>query len=430
MVWIDYTLYDLTAYWRFPGSPGLGQWLDQLPWLNEGGVCTILCASINDYSVIAAAVERQLHAAQAGRTDLRVIQVDSGADEAPLAACLATLDIEASGARLRVANALAQAINAQPTLFLIHFVGAHRLEWWEILSDFADTYRKHHSTSPLTMVILSTAPIPSIRPQFDFRQGWPEGIDLWSEGLGIRDRWAGYRYLRTAWESAGSLAIAEDLEQQTQDLLLGDDETLEKHFNSHAQERFNTVDLAAPVWTQLISNYGYRHPRPQSNEWTRPPALWWTPPHSIGQRLAPWACRAALLKQAGSGCTDWKLRNELICEPLAHELFALCQQGEALIRTRIFWSGLKQSPSDEARQLWERFSAEENGNSSYPASHPAPPGDAWSFASLGEVIKAARSQRLPDPFWNLLLLRNSIGHGHFVGWRQVTTLINFMGVVQ
>ncbi len=424
-------MYGLVASWRFPGSQSLGQWLDALPWLVEGGVCAVICATTRDYSVVASAIERRAHAAQAGQSDLHTIQVDSGADLAsPLVACLAPFEIDAFGARLRIADALAQALDpSTPTLFLLRVVGENRLEEWESLSDFADVYRKRHAGSPLTVIVLATQPVHSIKPQFDFRQGWPEGIDLWSDGLAIRDRWAGYRYLRTAWEAAGSLAIAEDLEQRVRDLPLGDDESLENHFNNHAQERFDTANLAKPVWTQLTSTYGYRHPRPQSKEWARQPALWWTPPHSIGERLAPWACRAALLEQRELECIHWKLRHELICEPLAQDLFALCQQGEALIRTRIFRTGLRQSPSEEACKLLKLFQESKNSNTVYPLNHPAPPHDAWAFASLGEVINAA-SERLPSPFWDLLLLRNSVGHGHFVGWKHVTTLIDFMRVVQ
>lgn len=431
MVWIDFPLYGLVASWRFPGSPGLGQWLDALPWLAEGGLCSVICAAASDYSVISSAIERRVFAAQAGQSNLRIIQVESGAGlNSLLAACLAPFEIDSSGARLRIADALAQALDsALPTLFLLRIIGENRAEESESLSDFADIYRKRHPGSPLTIIVLSTNSVPSIRPRFDFWQGWPEGIDLWGEGLGLRDRWAGYRYLRIAWEAAGSLTIAEDLEQRTRNLQLGDDESLEKHFNDHARERFSTINMTEPVWTRLSSTYGYRHPQPQPEEVARQPTLWWTPPHSIGLRLVPWACRAALLEQHGSGFTQWKLRNELICEPLARDLFALCQQGEALIRTRIFRSGFKQSPSDDACKLLKSFQENKNGNPSYPLSHPAPPNNAWAFASLGEVIKSA-SERLPDPFWDLLLLRNSVGHGHFVVWKQVVTLINFMAVVQ
>ena len=429
MLWIDLPLCGRVAAWRFPGSPGLSQWLDALPWLAEGGICSVLCATESEYPVIEAAIEREAHAAQVGAGNLRIIQVQSDSRvDSPLAACLAAFDLDPM-ARLRVAEALAQALRTEPTLFILRLVGIVDIDEWEKLSDFADIYRKRYLSSPLTVVVLNTASLVNLRPQFDFRQGWPEGIDLWSDGLEVRERWAGYRYLRIAWEAAGSLTVAEDLEQRTRDLTLGSDEVLEKHFNDHAQGRLKTFDISAPSWKNLTTAYGYHHPRPKPDEFVNQPTLWWKPPHSIGLRLAPWACRAALLQKSEPGLADWKLRNELICEPLADELFALCQQGEALIRTRIFRSGLKQPPSNEASQLWERFRADNNGNSNYPVSHPAPPGDAWSFASLGEVIKAA-SQRLPDPFWDLLLLRNSVGHGHFVGWKQITTLIDFMRVVQ
>lgn len=430
MLWIDLPLCGRVAAWRFPGSPGLGQWLGALPWLADGGICSVLCATESEYPVIEAAIEREAHAAQVGAGNLRIIQVQSDSRvDSPLAACLAAFDLDPSMARLRVAEALAQALRTEPTLFILRLVGIVDIDEWEKLNDFSDIYRKRYLSSPLTVVVLNTVSIVNLRPQFDFRQGWPEGIDLWSEGLEVRERWAGYRYLRIAWEAAGSLTVAEDLEQRTWGLTLGSDEVLEKNFNDHAQGRLKTLDLSAPSWKHLITAYGYRYPHPKPDEFVNQSSLWWKPPHSIGSRLAPWACRAALLQKSEPGPADWKLRHELICEPLAQDLFALCQQGEALIRTRIFQSCPKQSPSDEAYQLLDRFRLNNNGDNAYPQNHPAPPADAWAFASLGEVIKTA-SERLPEPFWNLLLLRNHIGHGHYAGWKQVLTLIDFMRVVQ
>jgi len=71
---IDFPLYGLVASWRFPGSQSLGQWLDALPWLVEGGVCAVICATTRDYSVVASAIERRAHAAKSYLTGLGVAE--------------------------------------------------------------------------------------------------------------------------------------------------------------------------------------------------------------------------------------------------------------------------------------------------------------------------------------------------------------------
>jgi len=408
----------------------MDDWLSALPWLEEGGICSVLCPLGSGDVALVTALRRAAYAAHAGRGDLRVIEVESGPHlDSPLAACLGAFDLVCSSGKLRAAEALARTLRTEPTLFLVRFVGADRLEWWETLNDFADIYRKRYPSSPFAGIVLSSAPVIGIRPRFDFRQGWPEGIDLWSEDLGVRDRWASYLHARIAWEAAGSSVIAEDLEQRTWDLALGDDETLEQRFTDHAQERMKTDELSAQAWTRLVVSYGHRHQAIEQEGPARRADLWWNPSHSVGSRLAPWVCRAALLQKNLSGPAVWKLRSELVCEPLARDLFAICQQGEALIRSRAFQSGLKVSPSDETKVLLGRFQADTNRNHGYPLNHPARPTDAWAFASLGEVINAV-TDRLPEPFRNLLGLRNTVAHGHFVGWHHVLTAMDLMRVAQ
>lgn len=427
MLRVDVRLYGIVTPWRFPGSVGLGDWLSGLPWLEEGGVCSVVCPIGAGDASLETAIHRAACAAHAGNGSLRVISVESGQHlGSPLEACLRAFDLNPSAGTLQVAKALARVLRTEPTLFVVRVVGVDRIEWWEMLNEFAEIYHKRHESSPFAVVNLGSTTAASTGPRFDFWHGSPEGIDLWGEGLGEGGRWASYLYCRTAWEAAGSLEVAKDLENRTRGLALGNDEALEQSFNEHAIQHLKEIELPAEAWTRLVASYGYRN-RELGKDWEqpRPVDLWWSPPHSAGQRLAPWASRAALLQKNASGPSSWKLRNELICEPLSRDLFAICQQGEALARSRVFRSGMKSSPSAEANELLTRFQSDENRNSMYPRAHPARPVEAWAFASLGEVINAA-TDRLPEPFRNLLWLRNSVAHGHFVGWKHISTVTDLM----
>lgn len=432
MLWIDVRLYGHCASWQFPGSRGLSDWLFTLPWLEEGGICSVICQPRDSDSVtLVTALRRIAYAANAGQRDLRIIEVESSIQGlSPLTACLGEFDLDIATGKLRVAESLARVLRTEPTLFIVRLIGADCLDWWETLNDFFEIYCKRYSSNPLAIIILSSMPMISVGPRFDFRQGWPVGVDPWSGGLAMRDRWTYYLHCRIAWEAAGSLSVVEDLEHRTQNLTLGDDEALEKQFNEHAKARIKAVELPIDDWTRLITSYGNLSPE-RRNQWEQSiwAELYWNPPHSLGPRLAPWVSRAALLQQQKAGPSTPKLRNELICEPLSSAFFKICQQGEALVRSIVFQSGMKEPPSNEADNLLARFRSDTNRNYGYPLSHPARPNDAWAFASLGEVMNAA-TKRLPEPFRNLSVLRNTIAHGHFFGWNHILTGMDLIQILR
>ena len=68
---------------------------------------------------------------------------------------------------------------------------------------------------------------------------------------------------------------------------------------------------------------------------------------------------------------------------------------------------------------FERFSSDRPSitRDLYPVGHPAPPVDAWDFASLGAV------QRVLDGTPRLAQLRNALAHGHYAGWNAVCLLL-------
>jgi hypothetical protein len=84
-----------------------------------------------------------------------------------------------------------------------------------------------------------------------------------------------------------------------------------------------------------------------------------------------------------------------------------------------------ESQLTEAQDLRRRFAAgrlQENGY--YPTDCPALPRDAWSFASLGEILSLGGE---PDggatDAWKVLRLRNALAHGHYVNWRAVLDVL-------
>lgn len=428
MLTLEVPLCGAIAAWRSPGSRAFGRWLATQPWAEGGGICSVITESMDSSKYMVTAIRKGAYAENRGQTNLRVISAESGPDfGSPIEVCLGTLGLAWTTGKLRIAEELAQILRIEPILFVIT-ANSDLVEWWETLNDFADIYGKRQAFGPLAIVVIGGVPACEIGPMFDFRHGWPEGmVELWADGMGDSDRWANYLYLRVAWESGGYLTVAEDLERLVSSVSIGDDEAIEKHFNKYALETSCKISATNEDWIRLVKNLGSCG-LDLSRDIPSPLPLLWNPPNSITPRIVPWFCRAVLLRKRISDSMAWKFRNELFCEPLRRDLTGICHHGEALVRARIFQSRVKTSVSEESNKLFEAFKTDTR-NYHYPSCHPAYPDNPWVFASFGEVMNSSGA-RLPEQFWSLLAMRNSIAHGHFVGWKHVKTAIDVLRVIR
>jgi len=421
MLGIDVTLCGATSHWQFPGSKGLQHWLSGSPWLEEGGSCAVLGpAAPSAQDRLLRALRQAAHAASAEQDRLRLIPVEVGAGgDTPMGACLGALGVDWSAGKLSAAEGLARHLRGQRSLFLVELSGEDRVDWWESLEDFADIYHKRYPSCPLAVLVLSRAANVGLAKRFDFRMGWPSGLAVLDDALGERERWARYLHCRIAWEAGGSPAMAEALAERVRGLEIGDDERLEDLFNRHAQE------WAGQIRASGATLIGCLEAQPADAAQGAPiPLLWWHPPYSLGAKPQPWVCRAALIEQGEICPALWRWRYELFCAPLARALFSLCLQAEASLRDRVLQAGAGiPRPSEEAEDLMRKFN--QSGNPWYPANHPTVPASPWVFASLGEILKAS-PDRLPQPCRSLHELRNTLAHGHFIGWRHVLVAVELM----
>lgn len=428
MLFPEVSLFGITTAWRFPGLRALSRWLSAAPWAEQGGICSVITEDFDTPREILTAIYKAAYAENRGQTHLRVICTESGSElGSPLEVCLGSVGLTWGKGKLRIAEELAEKLRAEPILFILTAHNSIPIEWWEALSDFADVYGKRQSFSPLAMVVISNVSTWEIGPKFDFRHGWPEAIDLWIDGMAESERWANYLYMRVAWESGGCLPIAEEMGELVSGVSPGDDEAVESYFNKYSLKAASKILINNQGWLPLFKNMDSSGSASLMGI-KSPVSLVWNPPHTLAPRIVPWFCRAALLQKNVPVPLVWKLRSELFCEPLRQGLTAICHHGEALTRTRIFQSGVRTPISEEGKALFEEFNIEPRNNY-YPSCHPAYPHDPWAFASLGETIKSS-GVRLPEQFRSLLTMRNSIAHGHFVGWRHVKTAIDVMRVIR
>lgn len=424
MLGIDVTLCGVTSHWQFPGSKGLRHWLSGSPWLEEGGIRAVLGpAAPSAQDQLLRALRQAAHAASAEEDRLRLIQVEVGpVGETPIVACLGALGVDMSAGRLSAVEGLGKALRHQSTLFLIELRREDRIDWWESLSDFADIYHKRYSSCPLAVLVLNNSPSVNIPRPFNFRLGWPSDLEVLDDTLSERERWTRYLHCRIAWEVGGSPGMAEALAERVRGLEIGDDNRLEELFNHHARE-----------WAEQIPKFGAMlvkqlGAQPTDAAWfgleAAPIPLWWHSPYSLGPKPQPWVCRAALIQQGETCQALWRWRYEIFCAPLARALFSLCLQAEASLRDRVLQAEAAiPQPSEDAQDLMRKFS--QSDNPWYPTTHPTFPTSPWVFASLGEILKASPN-RLPQPYRSLHELRNTIAHGHFIGWKHVLAAVELM----
>ncbi len=98
-----------------------------------------------------------------------------------------------------------------------------------------------------------------------------------------------------------------------------------------------------------------------------------------------------------------------------------CFLAEAWLRGRIP-DTVAGTPPLEAVSGFQRYRSPPSLEAElYPASHPAPPTDAWDFASMGWILPLVDlgSRDVRRLFDRAKRLRNAVAHGHHVGWQAI-----------
>ena len=151
--------------------------------------------------------------------------------------------------------------------------------------------------------------------------------------------------------------------------------------------------------------------------------LLWRPQGMHAVHVVPWAARAMLLGGLNPPVCIL-LRAELIPPSVTGMALAQCLALEARQRSTFRPPG---DPSDEWTQKFSDICArtQRTEGEFYPHGFPGLPPDAWSIASLGDVVQAC-SASLPkdrkDRLHQLRRLRNALAHGHPCSWKAIEQL--------
>ncbi len=295
--------------------------------------------------------------------------------------------------------------------------------WWEEVRDSVEFCSKDSVSAPLCVVVLDDRYGVLLEPSYDLTFGWPSGTVLADAERDDLVMWQAYLHQRIAWEAAGNLGLALELDDRLASLRPDDDESFEQRLSEFAADRLARQSNASKL-KEYVCKTGAQRESPdidRAHDEFVAAGLLWRPPRSMTERVVPWASRG-LLASADVNGNPWALRANLVCGPLAAELLAICLQGESKIRVDLTRRGLTKNVSQETLENFERFRSGFDRVVYYPEAHPSPPKrneDAWGFAGLGELLKASRLGAVPESYWSMLHLRNAIAHGHYVTWEHV-----------
>lgn len=298
--------------------------------------------------------------------------------------------------------------------------------WWEEIRGLADLLEKGQPAVCLCAIALDPwCAIDSV-PRFDFLRALPAPDVLSMSDASDSALWRRYVHHRIAWEAGGDITLARAFDLQLHGIAVGSEQVLEQGFNEIAATYFKESGMGDQLQAFLE---GIDNPRgvtqtpdvdARRTELMRC-GLIWCPPFSGGNEVTPWASRA-LLRTATATASKARLRANLVCVPIAGEIFSFCARAEAVTRQHLSRKTKRELPPPAAGESLDKLVRGKDDYLDYPLGHPAPPSrleDIWTFAPFGDFLGAHHSVDVLSNHRKLLGLRNAVAHGHYVTWRHV-----------
>ena len=433
---LEVSIAGHASHWTFRGSRAFSTWAEAKPWSQEGGLCVIRTESAEVADLVIPSVRRVVHGANGGeaRLDVRRLEV-GGQAGTPTRALLREFELDPTISPFEARDRIRTCFLDR--CFLIVFVEAAPVDLsdWEEVVSLLEYYRKSTNPVRLSAVVIDGRGAVRSEPICDFLNGRPthhvlsDVSSTMNEGL----LWPAYLHHRAAWEAGGCLSYAMSVGSELTHSAAGDDEGVEVALQTHANER-----LAGHAGRQLLCELvglGSRGARPDQARLRGLQAellamsLMWRPPSMSSLHVVPWAARSLLAVPGLPKKQIWALRHHLVCAPMAGEILSLCLQFESQIQSNLHGRQDRGKISAQTVANQDRFRSGRDDFVVYPHAFPASPNtvdDIWAFASLGESLKSCPPGAVPDLYWQTLWLRNTIAHGHYVGWSHVRKALRML----
>ncbi|MFM0222952.1 hypothetical protein [Paraburkholderia dipogonis] len=426
---LDVSLAGFSSPWSFRGSRQFGAWAEAKPWLHEGGVCVIRTESAEIGSLLLPSVARFVHGINGGECRLDVRRIEcGGAFGTPVQALLHDFEFDPTISPFEARDRIRSRLLDRSLLLVFTESAPVDPRDWETLVNLLEHYRKASSPVRLCVLVIDDRGVVNTEPVCDYLSGrasHPVLADTSSIGT-VNTIWPSYLHHRAAWEAGGSLGYALSLTGEIEDSEAGDDEALEQGLQGHADARLASHSGRAALCELMCVGGEVDQLEPTRQQALRAElfakGLLWRPPAMNSFHVVPWASRALLAFPSLPKKQVWSLRHQLVCSPLAAEVLSLCLKFESQIKSRLHGRQDLNKASTKTVDAHQRFKDGNDDFIVYPNAFPIRPEraeDLWAFASLGENLMSCPTKAVSDVYWNALRLRNSIAHGHYVGWRHV-----------
>jgi hypothetical protein len=427
---VDLELAGCRTAWRFQGSATLQVWLDQRPWMEQGGLCVVRApADRFTLDQLVIAIRKAAYAANedVGYFTVRVVPCGAGAGT-PREALMRHFDLAPNTPPMAAREPIRLKLSDRRQLLVFVEEGPVSADDWDAFIALCEHYRKAAHAVPLAVVALDTRAQLTCEPVCHFTTGYADGQVLADAAeTGDAILWARYLHMRAWWDSGGAVPHAWALSRRMIEIKVGDDHLVEKALQEYALEQADCPE-ALPLlrsWLEVK-----RAPAAVDVEATLlGSGLLWRPPGMRGLQVVPRIARVLLVRSPLSESNILRLRPNVICAPLVNELLSLCLFLESRIRLRLSGRGDISRLSEETVRRHAAFCRGNDRQTHYPEDHPSPPSrdaDVWAFASLGEVLRCCPPGATSDPDREVRDLRNGLAHGHYVAWWHCTKAINVL----
>ena len=418
---VDVALAGFIAGWEFPGSRAFEEWARLRPWLLHGGLAVVRTRSPEVSGLIYPSISRCIRGAHGDGRRLDILRVEVGDDSAePVEAMLAALGITPGLTPFEAREPLRMRLVDRAVVLVISELLAVSPAAWERFVLLIEHYTKSAPPIELCVLVLDHRGAVAAEPSFDFSAGRSTHLVL-SQAAELEESalWAPYLHHRACWESAGDPIIAAEIGERLAEAPHGDDVAAEAALTNFASDAATRTRLADFEQDIALATGRLSSERDAARHRLQAQSLLWQPPGLRRLELTPWASRAMLQKEGVAESLVLALRHNLVCTPLATEVLALCLSAEARIRMQLAGEQ-RGEPKSETSESHARFCTGEDEFVVYPRNYPLPPArpqDVWSFAPLGDTLRA--SGAVPQRFWETVKLRNAIAHGHYVCWSHI-----------
>jgi hypothetical protein len=397
--------------WRFLETATFEGWLDQRHWADQGSIVVVRTSGRQHAAAMLAQLDRLL----SGKLYVRI--GDIAADDHPdFPAVSSIFEIAAAMSKREALLRCSEELSQRPALVLIDASDlrsevTRRLA--ESLEYARDACNKLRNSAALT-VLMVTRDTGELGASIDLRQGAPV-LDIgWASSAIQDDVWPRYAHVRVAWEAGGSVDHALAIHAHVSSVRTGRDDDFEQALNHAADELWEALDSGERAALLGSLATGVEGNAPVGTTW-RPLAL-------AHQRPVPWVARA-LLRQGPPARAIPVLWASLVCTPIAQSVMTRCLDLEAFARARFH--AREDAPPEKNKSDCKAFSAGHHSDRKfYPAASPILEHvGPWSFASLGEFAYGLPRHRADTrAIKDLVTLRNSVMHGHYVSYATLDAL--------